>query len=461
MRVQPALAHGYREGREGRLVTTAAALVGMFVAMFVGLSPQTARAHDDGSSFHMEHHCLQDTVCLFEARNYDHSIYINEFNNSNYYVASYHFSDDGHSHRVNDTASSVDNDGGSCGTSHYEHAYYSGQAFWLPRGDAVANLGGSWFGGYFNNRLSSHQWCVFNSASSEPVSFTGLLPPPTLGESTESVTGIRVDLPEIVGGAQRVMILLERAENVLIAQCMADAGFDHFAPTDTDVDAYIYEEQTGVLTPEVADREGYGVYLSEPGIEATATGALLERDHDYYGSLTPREQERHQATLEGEGDSGAILLDSGFSIGVDGCIGEARQELLGDRMLEVFDTFHAVQLLRVDVWRDPTVQQALTGWQNCMLQFGYGFENPDEATNAGLQMRADNNLQPSADEFTLAAADADCRTTSGLIVVVEDALVRLNSQAVNENENLLATWAELEQFVVDRAGKTLGMTLAG
>lgn len=130
-----------------------ALLVVAAIVVSMTLSTQVARAHDDGTNFHMEHHCSSGEVCLFEATNYDHGYSGWQGDILNYFWLDYQLTDDGHTHRVNDTASSIDNDGNQCGSRHFADANHAGPNFWLPRGNADANLGG------WSNTLSSHRWC--------------------------------------------------------------------------------------------------------------------------------------------------------------------------------------------------------------------------------------------------------------------------------------------------------------
>ena len=133
----------------GVVIGSVLALVGAFSM------EQAAQAHDDGGAFHMEHHCGGGEVCMFEANNYDHAIYNTPGDFANYWPQIYVLGDDGHNHRLNDTVDSVDNDGAQCGSSHYNDANYNGFSFWLPKGNAIADLGPG-----FENKMSSHRWCV-------------------------------------------------------------------------------------------------------------------------------------------------------------------------------------------------------------------------------------------------------------------------------------------------------------
>lgn len=288
---------------------------------------------------------------------------------------------------------------------------------------------------------------------------------PPMAASTSSTTlqqidagGVRADLPQIVAEAQRAMILLERAENILITACMAEAGFEYYAPTDADVVPFVGSIGIGALTPEIADRDGYSLYLPEPAEDLDQISDLFAKGNSYLESLTPSERDRYFAALEGEGDSSASESESGMEVLLDGCIGEARRELLGDRVLETFDTFNTVQFLQVNVWDDSEVAAAVGTWQSCMRDSGYRYEHPDEAVAAGIQLRGDN-VEPSGEELDLAVSDAECRLESGLISTIEEASRRMNAAVIEENEQLLATWAEIERFVLERAGEVLGVTL--
>lgn len=105
----------------------------------------------------LEHHCPVGAVCLFEAADFLHEMHWWFGDDGSYYWETYELSTDGHGHRVNDTSSSLDNDGQQCGTRHFVNSDYGGDHFWVPLGGAVSNLAA--VGNGFHNRLSSHDWC--------------------------------------------------------------------------------------------------------------------------------------------------------------------------------------------------------------------------------------------------------------------------------------------------------------
>lgn len=290
-------------------------------------------------------------------------------------------------------------------------------------------------------------------AASPPGIVTGEPVPqqaPGVDVDTGSAAGVQGNLPEIVGRAQQAMILLERAENILIDKCMEESGFEFHGPTNANVPLRVSQEMIGVLQPEIAERLGYSPYLNPPSEEDTQMRERIAAGNAYFESLAPDERVRYIKTLEGQGDQGAIETNSGMRVLVDGCIGEARRTLLGDRLLEVFDTFTLVQFLQPDAWAAPEVISALKIWKNCMGKSGFLYEHPNDAVGRGLELRG-NSPEASQAEIELASADANCRIQAGLTPLLEDTAARLARDVVDSNQQLLTAWAEIEQFVRERA----------
>jgi hypothetical protein len=259
------------------------------------------------------------------------------------------------------------------------------------------------------------------------------------------------NLPEIVGHAQQAMIQLERAGNLFIKSCMSEAGFEYHGPTDTNVDVLVSEIQVGALTPAIARQQGYGIYqvVAEGGDPAEDP---MSSGQSYLSSLSADEVARYFEALEGEGDQGAVATESGMSVVVDGCIGEARRNLLGDQLIEVFNTFTLVQFLQTDPWGDPKVVEAVDVWSECMLAAGYEFDHPNDAVGHGLQMHHRSGIA-TQEEIDLSTADAECRIAASLSPLVEQTAARLDREAVESSQSLLTAWADLEQLVRARVGE--------
>lgn len=112
----------------------------------------SANAHNEPDLWH---HCQSGEVCLFRAAWAEGGVADWTGDDPTYVWNSYDYCTSGWSCAVNDTASSIDNDGTSCGARHYYDVQYTGSSFWLAKGDLITDLAGSGF----NDELSSHDWC--------------------------------------------------------------------------------------------------------------------------------------------------------------------------------------------------------------------------------------------------------------------------------------------------------------
>jgi hypothetical protein len=122
-------------------------------AMVTVLSASPALAHGGG----LEGFCESTQVCNFKDNNFGGGIKGWAGNVPNYASSAYGHEYDWCNFRcgsLNDTASSIDNDGESCGSSHWRDKNYGGRGFWMPRGDHKHSLSAD-----KNDELSSHRWC--------------------------------------------------------------------------------------------------------------------------------------------------------------------------------------------------------------------------------------------------------------------------------------------------------------
>lgn len=110
----------------------------------------------------LEPYCERLNVCLFPDVGYSGGIWQESGNNTNYFgdVMS-RCQGSGYAWPLNHTlcgidnrASAIDNDGGTCGSYHFLAADYIDSGLWLARGAAR-----NYVGDRFNDNLSSHRWC--------------------------------------------------------------------------------------------------------------------------------------------------------------------------------------------------------------------------------------------------------------------------------------------------------------
>jgi hypothetical protein len=263
------------------------------------------------------------------------------------------------------------------------------------------------------------------------------------------------DLAWIVANAHRSMSLLDRATTVLVADCMAEQGFDYTARTNTDVGLESRDLTVGLLTPEAAERSGYGLYISD------SSDGAREPGNEYFDSLGPDERARFLAALDGGGDAESVELpNSLLTHNVGGCYGDAHRQMLGDQVIEVFDTYAQLQVLplSVDLERMPDVASSIEDWRECMNEAGHEFDTPGDAIQYGLEQRG-SSTQPTDSEVALATDDAECRQRVDLAPVMERNHRLAHGRILAENEALLLTWIDLEQFVLRESGDVLGVPL--
>ena len=123
------------------------ALLMMVVATGVGAAPAHA----------VESNCFSREVCLYQQSYYSGCFYRWTGNDRDY-------RDNKPSKQtslnvcnaatMNDYATSIDNDGANCGTTHFVDLGEQGRGFYLPRGDYIGALSQT-----YDDELTSHRWC--------------------------------------------------------------------------------------------------------------------------------------------------------------------------------------------------------------------------------------------------------------------------------------------------------------
>lgn len=285
------------------------------------------------------------------------------------------------------------------------------------------------------------------------------------------------DLSLLVAGAQRTMTIETRAENVLIRDCMKQAGFEFFiesaAAVVPDVDGGSYALFVGQITEESASTTGYGPFVDSPFFapnepdpskpsdvdDAAFNESSHARNNKYYEELSPEDQRAYLVAFEGDGDDTRVTLDDGVSIPNVGCLADASREVLGEERLDVILTFNEVQNLmgNLETEGDSDLVAASEDWRVCMLESGYDFETVPEAIAAGVALRGDA-VQPTANEIDQAVADAFCQASSDLPGATQRAFDSEQRQVIEDNTDLLLAWQGLEVVILERSSRVLGFT---
>lgn len=201
----------------------------------------------------------------------------------------------------------------------------------------------------------------------------------------------------------------QRQQEDLVAQCMADQGFqynpqtvDFGRPMPIDIGDEDQGPQYG--TVEYAEQWGYGVFTwedqweEEPIYEDDFVDDWVDPNQDILDAMSDSEQEAWWAALYGEPDytewdPDAEWDDWEWRWEDEGCYGWASHELDGDnsdeqeryRLTEdprFADTFQGMDQIWEAAMTDPERQELDSKWSGCMADAGYTFPDPDAAANS-------------------------------------------------------------------------------
>jgi len=281
------------------------------------------------------------------------------------------------------------------------------------------------------------------------------------------------DLSLLVASAHRTMTIETRAENILIRDCMQEAGFEFYVESSASTDVPIDEGFAlfaGEMTAESAPVTGYGPFLDSPFFQVASSAAddvvapessatSEARNADYYFGLSEGDQVAYEQAFDGGPDAQRITFDDGTQTSAEGCLSDARREVLGDQWLDVVVTFNALQLAlaQIDISADPEFSAAATDWSACMADAGYAFDSLGDAIVAGIALRGDA-VQPTAEEIDQAVADVSCQESVDLANASQRAFDRLERQAIEDNLDVLLAWETLEPMILEHASAILGVT---
>jgi hypothetical protein len=225
--------------------------------------------------------------------------------------------------------------------------------------------------------------------------------------------------------------LLDRAEQVLIRDCMRRRGFEYTVvsrlaqPEDRDF-PYVVDDASW------ARKHGYGTDLQRQRDAA----ARVEPNTKRLDGMS--ESTRAAALFALNGVPGAstdltAVLPSGVTTrrSATSCTSEAERGLYGDlptwyRAKRVTENLAAARIPLV--LGDARYQRAIAGWSRCMAHAGHPYDTPARTRVAVLS--ADPPL-PRKQEVALAVAEATCADQTGLSATVGD-LDRQYTQAVND-----------------------------
>ncbi|BCJ50345.1 hypothetical protein Asp14428_18200 [Actinoplanes sp. NBRC 14428] len=236
-------------------------------------------------------------------------------------------------------------------------------------------------------------------------------PDPTGREQSSTVAG------DLTPGESA---LLDRAEQLLIRDCMRRRGFEYTVVSRTT----ILENRDfpyGVSDVAWARKHGYGTDLrrrQDRTVRAEPNARRLDR------MPAPARAAALSALngVPGAGSDLSAVLPSGVTTrrSADSCTSEAQRVLYGDlrtwyRAERVTDNLADLRIHLV--YRDPRYRRGVAAWSRCMGDAGRPYESPAHTLEAALTARPP---MPRDREITLAVTEATCAARTGLTATATD-----------------------------------------
>ncbi|MFJ8104534.1 hypothetical protein [Streptomyces sp. NPDC096132] len=213
-------------------------------------------------------------------------------------------------------------------------------------------------------------------------------------------------------------VRLHDREERAVAACMTSRGQSYTAQPRT---ASARNEETnpyGLLTPEKAAQDGYGL-----------VGEYLYRRSTPAPADEPRKAAWQQALTGTSAHRVSLRLPDGVSLeySTDGCVARARTEVYGADWNTVAPVTVALANRVIGaVEADSGYRAAVRRWSSCMTKAGHpakDLQAPREAVDSRLRKAAadeDTLRALGRDEIRTARADADCQVETGLSQAVRD-----------------------------------------
>lgn len=213
-------------------------------------------------------------------------------------------------------------------------------------------------------------------------------------------------------------VRLHDREERAVAVCMSSRGQKYTAQPRT---ASARSEETnpyGLLTPEKATEDGYGI-----------VGEYLHQRSTPVPADEPRETAWQQALTGTPAHRVSLRLPDGVSLeySTDGCVARARAELYGADWNTVAPvTMGLANRVIGAVEADSGYRAAVRRWSACMTKAGHqakDLQAPRKAIDSRLRKTASDQEALRAlghDEIATARADADCQIETGLSEAVRD-----------------------------------------
>lgn len=252
-------------------------------------------------------------------------------------------------------------------------------------------------------------------------------------------------------------ILVRRAEQLLIKECMADKGYPY---------------RIGPL-PTVDDLKGNGTFLTDVGwARRNGYGSRLEAKaqqiddpNGAYANALPREDAtRYTDALLGSPSSAMLTaeLPSGGTVRTprDSCLADARGRLYGD-----FETWFRAEkaatnltpLYAADLAKNRRFTDAVEQWSVCMRAAGHAYATPAKAREGLPKLtRGLNEKRAFAVEVRLAVAEATCAGRTSLTRTTRALEAEYRQKVLARYGDAVATYQRMNLDALARAEEITG-----
>ncbi|AMW15065.1 hypothetical protein A4E84_39800 [Streptomyces qaidamensis] len=252
-------------------------------------------------------------------------------------------------------------------------------------------------------------------------------------------------------------VLVRRAEQLLIKECMTDKGYPYrIGPLPTVDDL----KGNGAFLTDVgwARRNGYGSRLQ-------AKAQKIDDPNGAYANALPREEgTRYTDALLGSPSSAMLTaeLPAGGTVRTprDSCLTEARGRLYGD-----FETWFRAEktatnltpLYAADLAKNRRFTDAVEQWSVCMRIAGHDYATPTKAREGLPKLtRGLNEQKAFAVEVRLAVAEATCAGQTHLTRTIRALEAEYREKLLDRYGDAVATHQRMNLDALARAEKITG-----
>ena len=243
---------------------------------------------------------------------------------------------------------------------------------------------------------------------------------------------------------------------LLVAECMAEQGFEYLPQPISVQELAPGEPEHG--SREFAERYGYGMFRQPQYVTATEGVDPVDANADIKAAMSLAERTEYDRALHGTGEGG--YFESGDEVDLDttGCWGMSLDHDLngGGKDDPVFldASAYAHHIDEVLLEADPRVVAADAQWSACMADAGWpGLTSQPEAASLAIDwsralvdpetsVMARPGDQLLDDEISLALADVDCATETGLLPLRDEVRAELQQAYVDQHRDELEAWRQ-------------------